>query len=349
MSRIEIVGRSSSLFTRIPRIFAHELGVSYELVPVFDMTEVEAAIYSGNPALKIPSLRRNGSVLFGAENICRALADGSKQRIVWPEQLADDVSRNAMELVRHCCAAQVQWVFGTIVSKLPADNIYFAKGRTGFEGALRWLDDNLAGALAALPARDLSLFEVMLFCLVEHLPFRGTLPLAPYPSLMRFTEELAARPSAQRTPYHFDATGDRDIVSARVLAAPRERVFAALTDARQLARWWGPAGFTNTVEQLDLRPAGQWRVTMRGPDGAEYPNEWEFVEIAGPERLVARHLRPMHSFLLTMTLAEQGAQTLLTWHMVFEDAAERERVKDVVSAANEQNFDRLAALLSGAR
>src|SRR5688572_1767246 len=113
MSPVEIVGRSSSLFTRIPRIFAHELGVEYQLVPVFDMTEVEAAIYSGNPALKIPSLRRGGSVLFGAENICRAIADGSAQRIVWPEQRADDVSRNAMELVRHCCAAQVQLVFGT--------------------------------------------------------------------------------------------------------------------------------------------------------------------------------------------------------------------------------------------
>ena len=82
-------------------------------------------------------------------------------------------------------------IFGTIVGKLPADNVYFAKGRNGFEGALRWLDDNLAAALRAIPSpRDLSLFEVTLFCLIEHLTFRGTLPVEPYPSLVRFAQNM---------------------------------------------------------------------------------------------------------------------------------------------------------------
>jgi glutathione S-transferase len=101
-------------------------------------------------------------------------------------------------------AAQVQLIFGTLAAKLPADNLYFAKGRQGFEGALRWLDDNLARVLAGFPApRDLSLFEVALFCLVDHIAFRDTLPLQPYPSLVRFTEDFASRPSAQRTQYRF--------------------------------------------------------------------------------------------------------------------------------------------------
>jgi glutathione S-transferase len=204
---VRINGRSSSHFTRMTLIFAHELGVPVELVPIHDMTSVDPGVYAGNPALKMPTLRRAGSIVFGAENICRTLAEvaGARPRIVWPEELRTDVARNAQELVWHGMAAQVQIVFGTIVGKLPADNIYFAKAREGFEGALRWLDDNLAGVLGGLPApRDLSLFEISLFCLVDHVSFRGTLPLAPYPSLVRFAESFAQRPSARYTQYRFD-------------------------------------------------------------------------------------------------------------------------------------------------
>ena len=209
---VQIIGRSSSHFTRLTLIFAHELGVPFELVPIHDMTIVDPAVYADNPALKLPTLRRAGSLVFGAENICRALADDAdaKLRIVWPEQLRADVARNAQELVWHGMAAQVQIVFGTVVAGLPADNLYFAKARQGFAGALRWLDDHLESVLGALPsARDLSLLEVALFCLVEHLSFRSTLPLEPYPALVRFTEEFGRRPSAAQTRYRFDPPPER--------------------------------------------------------------------------------------------------------------------------------------------
>lgn len=208
MSTVEIFGRSSSLFTRVARIVAHELEVPYRLVVIPDMTTVDAAAYGGNPALKLPALRREGGLLVGTENICRALAEqaAGARRIVWPEELRRDVSRNAQELVAHAMAAQVQLAMGTVVAGLPADNVYFVKARAGLEGALRWLDDHLADALASLPSpRALSYFEVALFCLLEHLPFRGTLAVEPYAALTRFARDFAARPSAQRTPYGFDA------------------------------------------------------------------------------------------------------------------------------------------------
>ncbi len=207
MDTVELIGRSSSLFTRVPLIFAHELGVPIELVPVPDMTELAPASYAGNPALKLPTLRRAGSIVFGAENICRALAELAppSERLVWPELLVDDVSRNAHEMLRHAMAAQIQLVFGTQIAHLSADTLYFTKGRAGFEGALGWLNEHLQAALDALPSpRLLSLFEVMLFCLVEHLSFRVTLPVEPYPELVRFARAFAARPSAQRTAYRYD-------------------------------------------------------------------------------------------------------------------------------------------------
>jgi glutathione S-transferase len=206
MNKVQIIGRSSSLFTRVPLIFAEELEVPYELVPIYDMTSMDEKIYGGNPAFKLPSLRRGDSVLFGAQNMCHALAEMASKpvRIAWPGDLRDDLLRNAQEMVWHAMSAQVQLVFGTIIGKLPADNVFFAKGRAGFEGALGWLNDNAEACLRALPPRDLSLLEVTLFCLVEHLVFRATLPVTGYPALTRFTAQFAERPSAQRTAYRFD-------------------------------------------------------------------------------------------------------------------------------------------------
>lgn len=205
---MELIGRSSSHFTRVTLMFAHELEIPFHFVCIHDLTATESQLFQGNPALKLPTLRRDGSLLFGTENICRALADSAPRpkRIVWPEQLRTDLSRSAQELVWHAMAAQVQLVFGTVVSKLPADNLYFVKGRAGFEGALAWLEQHHAAALAALPAeRDLSLFEVTLFCLLEHLVFRQTLPLEAHPGLAAFARSYGARSSAQKTAYHFDA------------------------------------------------------------------------------------------------------------------------------------------------
>jgi glutathione S-transferase len=168
---------------------------------------MSADAYGDNPAMKLPVLRLNGSVLFGAQNICRALAEGSSRsvRIIWPEDLGDHLSRNAQELVWHGMAAQVQLVFGVMICKLPADNPYFVKATEGFDGALRWLDARLGDVLRQLPpARDLSLFEVSLFCLLDHLRFRPTVSITPYQALAFFAQQFGERSAAKCTAYGFD-------------------------------------------------------------------------------------------------------------------------------------------------
>ena len=59
------------------------------------------------------------------------------------------------------------------------------------------------------------------------------------------------------------AESAREIVTTRVVDAPRDRVFGAWANPDQLARWWGPEGFTNTFYEFDLRPGGAWRFVMR--------------------------------------------------------------------------------------
>jgi uncharacterized protein YndB with AHSA1/START domain len=138
----------------------------------------------------------------------------------------------------------------------------------------------------------------------------------------------------------------REIVTTRILAFPRELVFRAWTDPDHLPNWWGPKGFTNTLQELDLRPGGRWRIVMHGPNGTDYPNESVFVEIVPPERIVFDHLEPIHRIRTTVTLAAHSGGTALIWRMLFATVAECDRVRSFVSTANEQNLDRLEAELA---
>jgi uncharacterized protein YndB with AHSA1/START domain len=80
--------------------------------------------------------------------------------------------------------------------------------------------------------------------------------------------------------------GTHELLMSRIVAAPRELVWKAWTDPVQLAKWWGPRGFTNPRCELDLRVGGAIHVDMRGPDGTVYPMVGRFLEIVPPERLV---------------------------------------------------------------
>jgi uncharacterized protein YndB with AHSA1/START domain len=140
-------------------------------------------------------------------------------------------------------------------------------------------------------------------------------------------------------------TSERECVHSRLIDAPRERVFAAIAEPHQLARWWGPDGFTSTFESFDFRPGGHWRFVMHGPDGTDYPNQNVFAQIAAPERVVVDHPSDTHHFVLTITLADEGGRTRVGWRQVFDTREHRDHVAPVVAAANEQNLDRLAALV----
>jgi hypothetical protein len=191
-------------------MFAEELSVPIELDVVHDLTGLDSVSYGGHPGLKIPTLHVDGSALFGTDNICRRFAEiagrAEDPRVVLSHHVTSDLLRSAQELVWHAMSLQVQLVVGIQLAKLPADNLLFAKATTGLQGALSWLDERLDQVLAQLSApRDVSVFEVTLFCLLEHLGFRPTVSLDAAPALRSFAATYALRESARRTVYRFDA------------------------------------------------------------------------------------------------------------------------------------------------
>ena len=117
------------------------------------------------------------------------------------------------------------------------------------------------------------------------------------------------------------ATTDREIVITRVFDASPELVFDAWTNPNHLVHWFGPNGFTTTIQKMDVRPGGEWRLVMRGPDGRDYRNHIVYVEVDRPHRIVYRHEPEADSepvvFETTVTFAEHEGKTLLTLSMLF--------------------------------
>lgn len=130
--------------------------------------------------------------------------------------------------------------------------------------------------------------------------------------------------------------------TSREIPASAEQVFAAINDPERLARWWGPAGFTNTFTVCELVTGGRWSFIMHGPDGKNYPNECIFAELESPAKLVVQHVSEP-KFRLTIGLTPSAAGTLVSWSQAFDNPDVASQVEHIVVPANEQNLDRLSA------
>jgi hypothetical protein len=83
---------------------------------------------------------------------------------------------------------------------------------------------------------------------------------------------------------------------------------------------------------------------MHGPDGTNYKNHSVFREITVPERIVFDHVCAPE-FEMTIGLEARGERTHFSFRMRFSTAAGCGAVRHYVVPCNEQNFDRLAAIL----
>jgi uncharacterized protein YndB with AHSA1/START domain len=128
--------------------------------------------------------------------------------------------------------------------------------------------------------------------------------------------------------------------TSREIAASPDHVFAAFSDADRLARWWGPAGFTNTFHTFEFEAGGRWVYTMHAPGGGNPENESVF-ELVEPRRIVIRHTsQPLYRLTVELMPGAAGG-TIVSWSQEFDDPEVAKRIEKIVVPANEENLDKL--------
>jgi len=83
-------------------------------------------------------------------------------------------------------------------------------------------------------------------------------------------------------------TQTAELVITRVFDAPRELVFACMTDPQHLTKFWGPVGVSTPIENIrvDLRPGGVFETVMvNDANGEQYPSRGVYTEVDPPQTL----------------------------------------------------------------
>jgi uncharacterized protein YndB with AHSA1/START domain len=137
-------------------------------------------------------------------------------------------------------------------------------------------------------------------------------------------------------------TDDRELRISRLFEAPIDLVWEVWTNPDHIKNWWGPNGFTNTIHKMDVRPGGEWDLTMHGPDGTDYPNKSIFKEVVKHERIAYEHISAPR-FLATIVFTANGNTTQIDWHMLFESKEQFEQVVKTFKADEglKQNLEKL--------
>ncbi len=110
----------------------------------------------------------------------------------------------------------------------------------------------------------------------------------------------------------------RELVLTRLYAVPRILVFRAFTDPAQVARWWGPQGFTTVMRKWEAKPGGAIDIDMIAPGGNGHPMGGTIHEVSPPDRFI---------FTSTAFREEDGTPGIENYNIVtFEDVAGQTRV-----------------------
>ena len=165
---------------------------------------------------------------------------------------------------------------------------------------------------------------------------------------------MTAAASANKTVFTTDATTN-ELIAERWFDAPRDLVWAAMTDPERIPHWWGRHGDVTTVVEHDPRVGGTWRYVSRGPDGIEHPFKGEFLEIDPPRRAVQTFCYDVDGFrdfvsVTTLELTEEGGRTRLLDRNRFATA---EHLAGAVASGMEkgqaETYERLEAELATMR
>lgn len=133
---------------------------------------------------------------------------------------------------------------------------------------------------------------------------------------------------------------------------PVDLLFEVWSKPEHLMEWWGPDGFTLTIKSLDFSNGGIWEFIMHGPDGHDYQNKIQFIEISKPHFILYQHLGDGEgdedvNFQSRIIFEAAGEGTNLIMEQIFYSKQELERVNEKYGAieGGKQHVGNLAKYL----
>jgi uncharacterized protein YndB with AHSA1/START domain len=148
---------------------------------------------------------------------------------------------------------------------------------------------------------------------------------------------------------HLTTPSDREIRIERVFNAPRERVWRAFTDPKQVAQWWG-RGNKLVVERMEVERGGHWRFVEHSPEGV-HGFEGRYREVTPPERVVQTFEwdgMPGHVVVETVVLEDLGdGRTRVVNVSLFHTPEERDgMLSSGMETGLNQSYEALDRLLA---
>ena len=121
--------------------------------------------------------------------------------------------------------------------------------------------------------------------------------------------------------------GKQMVVITHIFDGPRELVWKIYTDPELFPRWWGPEIFKTTVDKMDMKTGGSWRVVQRDPEGNEFAFHGVYHEVKAPERVIDTmewEGMPGHVIFETVTFEDLEGKTKVTNISVFQSVEDRD-------------------------
>jgi uncharacterized protein YndB with AHSA1/START domain len=81
-------------------------------------------------------------------------------------------------------------------------------------------------------------------------------------------------------------TPSRDLTLTRILPVPANKLYRAWTEPAILVQWFTPKPWATVAAELDVRPGGRSFITMRSPEGQDFPNSGVYLEVVPDRKLV---------------------------------------------------------------
>ena len=140
-------------------------------------------------------------------------------------------------------------------------------------------------------------------------------------------------------------------------AAPVERVWQLWADPRQLERWWGPPTWPATFDRHELKPGGECRYYMTGPDGTKARGWWSVTVADEPNRIEfydgfanadGEPVDPDDKTHGLVELSQDGDRTRMHVVSTFRDAEQMKKMSDMgMEEGMTQAVNQIDALLAG--